>query len=434
MSAIDARTITVSEFGRIYAGQTYDGVMIQPKDIQELRGYIDEQNTKVSGEKAHYYDFLKPIRNGVQVNNYVGVLQTDSGLTIEILPKIYGKSASLEDKKVIRNLFFQMLKTARNINGKYYEMTNLDMRRNTIFEVFISMFLTQSSRIFKQGIKANYVSIQSNERFLKGKLLTGSHIRKNSFNNSKFYNEFDEYQANIPENQLLKTTLIFLLKRSKDHQNLRLIKEQLLYFDNVDEIRDPNQTFHKVQLGRDYVYYRQALEWCKIFLRGQSFTSFKGSSLAFALLFPMDKIFEAYISSIAIKSLPEYEISAQDKTYWLFDGTEETSRGYQLRPDLVLRDVTGKQTIIVDTKWKLLDHTGPTQADLYQMYVYFTRYKHNKEDVDKVILLYPYSENYNEQEFRSIKKANAELGAKVQVRFVDLLSVNIEEEVCKILK
>lgn len=421
------RTISIREFGRIYP----DGKHIFKRDIEELRAYIDEQNSKDFTGQSDIEEFLKPIKNGVQANNYVGVLQTKSGLTIEILPKIAGRTEEATDTRV-RQLFLEMLKAVRSINGKTFRLTNLNAKKNNLLEVFISKFLNESDMIIKRGLKSSYVTVQSNEKFLKGKLLMTQQLRRNIVNQSYFFNEYDEFMTNSAENQLIKTTLEYLLKNSRDNNNLRIIREQLVYFEFVDLTNSPEQTFQKVSIGRNYTYYEQALNWCRIFLSRKSFTSFKGSSLAFAVLFPMEEIFEAYIAYMMKNSIPDANVSAQDKKYSLFDRTNETKAGYRLRPDLVVR-FEDNRTTIADTKWKVLDSTGPSQTDLYQMYAYYTRYRHKSENVDKVVLIYPYSSSYSENEFRSTQFSSEELGAKIQVRFVDLLSGDIGKQLVNII-
>ena len=421
------RTISIREFGRIYP----DGKHIFKRDIEELRAYIDEQNSKDFTGQSDIEEFLKPIKNGVQANNYVGVLQTKSGITIEILPKIAGRTEEATDTRV-RQLFLEMLKAVRSINGKTFRLTNLNAKKNNLLEVFISKFLNESDMIIKRGLKSSYVTVQSNEKFLKGKLLMTQQLRRNIVNQSYFFNEYDEFMTNSAENQLIKTTLEYLLKNSRDNNNLRIIREQLVYFEFVDLTNSPEQTFQKVSIGRNYTYYEQTLNWCRIFLSRKSFTSFKGSSLAFAVLFPMEEIFEAYIAYMMKKSIPDANVSAQDKKYSLFDRTNETKAGYRLRPDLVVR-FEDNRTTIADTKWKVLDSTGPSQTDLYQMYAYYTRYRHKSENVDKVVLIYPYSSSYSENEFRSTQFSSEELGAKIQVRFVDLLSGDIGKQLVNII-
>lgn len=436
MVRVKNRVITVSEFERITSSKRINGVEITEQDVEVLRLYLDNPSAKSFNDQADINDFLRPIRNGVQVNNYVGILRTSTGLTIEVLPKIYGKSVKKDNDQELRALFLKMLKTVRRINGKNFEVTNLNTRRDNLLEVFISMFLSESDSVIKRGLKSTYVTLQSNNKFLKGKLLMANHLRKNNINQSNFYTEFDEFLSNSPENQLIKTTLELLLKISNDNSNLRIIREQLSYFEFISVTRTPDITFQRVNLGRNHKYYEQTLLWCEIFLSGQTFTSFGIKSKAIAVLFPMEKLFEAYIAALVKKKLKNHQVFLQDSQYSLFDFTSQFGRDrknkkvYYLRPDLVVR--ADNKMVIIDTKWKILDKKGPSQADLYQMYAYYTRYTQKEKNVSKVILLYPYTDDYEEKEFGSVSNS-LEITADIQVRFVDLMSESIEDDLVTII-
>ena len=89
-----------------------------------------------------------------------------------------------------------------------------------------------------------------------------------------------------------------------------------------------------------------------------------------------------------------------------------------MRPDSVIR--SDESTVIADTKWKVLKADGPTQADLYQMYAYHTRYSHKGEKVQKVVLLYPYSKEFLQTEFHSLTDIPDTNGVQVAVRHLDL--------------
>lgn len=366
----------------------------------------------------------------MQVNNYVGVLKTKSGLTIEVLPKISDKDEQITQ---VKKLFFDMLRTVKDVNGKVFDMTNLDISHHHLSELFISMFLHEVSIIVKNGMKSGYVIHERNEPFLKGKLLMNKQIQYNTVNKARFYNRFDEYHLNIPENQILKATLLYLLKETTDYRNNRIIRELLNYFEQVSLSRHPEQLFKKVKTSRQYVYYNQALQWAEIFLLKKSFTSFRGSSLAFALLFPMEKVFESYIAHHLKKMLGSDTVQAQENRYYLFkDGKERGN--YKLRPDIVVRrNNEGRDVIIIDTKWKRLDSTGPSQADLYQMYAYYTRYHHHQQNVKKVVVLYPYSPLFKERQYISRGHDMAE-EAVVEVCYVDLLNPDWQGKLMKILE
>ena len=115
------RVVTITEFGRLYANTDYEGVKVSKKDIEELKTFIDEGNSVYDEEvDSSINSFLRPIRLGVQANNYVGVLQTKSGLTIEILPKIHGKNEVSKKDNDVRKLFLKMLGAVKNIDGRTF--------------------------------------------------------------------------------------------------------------------------------------------------------------------------------------------------------------------------------------------------------------------------------------------------------------------------
>ena len=79
------------------------------------------------------------------------------------------------------------------------------------------------------------------------------------------------------------------------------------------------------------------------------------------------------------KHFPAEEIRAQSsKPYWKLDGY----RPVHLKPDIVI--TRGEQTIVIDTKWKILSNNRPSDDDLRQMYAY-TKYW----NATQTILCYP---------------------------------------------
>ncbi|RAI80665.1 hypothetical protein BFS35_009500 [Macrococcoides goetzii] len=422
------RNITITEYGRIYAGDVIDNVQITKEDINELKLFIDENNEK-DKSLSSIEEYLKPIRNGVQANNFVGVLKTKSGLTIEILPKIANGQHDLNDMK---KLFIKMLSTFKQINGKAFEMTHLSINDNSLIEIFIAMFLQEVNVIIKRGLKSDYIVLEQNESYLKGKLNIQKQIQLNSFNKTRFHSKFDEFDINIPENQIIKSTLLFLKKESKNGHNQKMINMYLHYFDSVSSIRDVDNTFKKIKKNREYAYYDQSIIWAEIFLKKKSFTSFTGNSLAYALLFPMEKVFESYVAHMIKNHLSNHEVYLQDSRYYLFDDDGSGNKHYRLKPDMIIKNSETKLVTIVDTKWKILNANGPAQSDLYQMYAYNSRYKHYGKDVNKVVLLYPQSNLYNEKVFisKKIGPNNMEnLNSKIEVVFINLFNTSWIEKI-----
>jgi len=312
----------------------------------------------------------------LQAQNYVGVLQTKDGITIEILPKIREL-----DRKTSKEILIKMLKTLKKSPFKNFNMAHLKSVNIPLLEIFITMFLNELSKLIKKGIKSDYVSKEENLPYLKGKLQIKEQIAKNYIHKERFFVSYDEYVSDRVENRLIKTTLHYLYKQSKLNSNKKRIREYLFVFDEVGVSYTIKSDFSKVKLGRQMKDYEQILIWAKTFLLGSSYSPHKGSDLAFALLFDMNKLFESYVGYYLKNQ--RYNLSLQDKQHHLT--FSEQIGVYSLRPDIVI----DKGEIIADTKWKLLSQEktrqGISRSDLYQMYAYGTKYKNCK----RMYLIYP---------------------------------------------
>jgi 5-methylcytosine-specific restriction enzyme subunit McrC len=261
-------------------------------------------------------------------------------------------------------------------------MAQLKDSKMPLLEIFISMFLDELDKLIKSGIKSDYIQKEENLKFLKGKLKLNEQLKKNFIHKERFFVEYDEFMSDRIENRIIKSTLKYLYKNSKLNKNQKRIREFLFVFDEIKECKNIKIAFNNIKLNRLMKDYQNIILWAKIFLFGNSFTPYKGNSVAFALLFDMNQLFESYVYHYLKKRIKN--IKAQDKTHHLayLNGKEKK---FQLKPDIAVDN--GK--IILDTKWKILNkektHNGINQADIYQLYAYGTKYQNCK----KLFLVYP---------------------------------------------
>ena len=354
--------ITITEFERIYQHD------IGKKDFGDIENFI----LKNSDENAPFLRIASGVGGKfIQARNYVGVLQTKSGLTIEILPKIADKNDAERSKAV----FIKMLKTLKNFPFKSSNLASLKTQNLPLLEIFISMFLCELEALVKKGIKSDYVALEENLNFLKGKLNINEQIKRNSIHKERFYVGYSEFLSDIKINRIIKTTLKFLYKKSNSSKNQQKIRELLFIFDEVSECEDYKNFFAKLVINRQVKHYEQTLLWCKIFLLNNSFTPHKGDDLSFALLFDMNALFESYVGNFIKKSFPGTILQHSEKHL------VEDPKSFKLRPDIFLK---GK--FIADTKWKIISSRDDiSQADLYQLYAYGKKHPCD----GKLHLIYP---------------------------------------------
>lgn len=387
------KLIEVKEFDTLISNEKYnDKYICVDKDIfSDLLEFIHAFNS--DSEESDVLDFIKigyrrNIGETLTFKNYVGLIQMKNNCQIQVLPKIEFLNGEQDETKKV---FMRMLRSMKDFPSKVFSNANLKMERMNLYEIFINMYLQEVRQLVKHGIKSSYVGVEDNLNFYKGKLLVNEHIKHNMVHQERFYVRYDEYQVNRPENRLIKSTLLKLQNITSSVENSKTIRQLLTSFEMLPPSINFDKDFSQIVIDRNTKDYEMLMQWSKVFLKNKSFTTFSGTENARALLFPMEKVFEAYVAQNMKKVFSKYHwnVSTQDKGHYLFNKLNgENYRKFAIRPDLVVtRD--DNSVVILDTKWKKLindqcKNYGISQVDMYQMYAYAKKYS-----TSEVWLLYP---------------------------------------------
>lgn len=419
------KVFEVTEFDVITNNEDYNNSekykYLESNQFNILIEFIENFREEGDGD---VFDFMRissrrNVGKVVSIRNYVGLIQLTNNFQIQVLPKINFASGEDVGNEKTKKIFLRMIRSMRNFPSKVFSDANLNIKEMNLYEIFINMYLQEVRQLIKRGIKLDYVIKEDNQKFLKGKLLTSYHIKKNLVHKERFYVAFDEFHLNRPENRLIKAALLRLLRVTMNSKNIKDIKQLLGSFEMVEPSVNYTKDFSRVKIDRTTKEYTMLIQWTKVFLMNKSFTTFSGDNLSKSLLFPMEKVFESYITFYIKKIFGNdgWDVSSQDKSYYLFN---EPRRRFALRPDIVCKK--DNRFIIMDTKWKnLLNDEGKNygilQSDMYQMYAYSKKYQ-----TSEIWLLYPLNDeisSYNEIKFDSGDETI------VRVHFVDV--ANIEE-------
>lgn len=414
--------LEVREFDRITCNPDYktEYAYLPEPIFRDLEAFIHA----FSGNEEHAdaldflkIGFLRNVGDIISVNNYVGLIQMHNGHQVQVLPKIDFTDCTDKGHEETKRVFLRMLRSMKDFPSKVFNEANLKMDRMTLYEIFINMYLQEARTLVKHGLKSAYVAREDNLNYYKGKLVVNEQIKQNIVHGERFYVRYDEYLVNRAENRLIKATLLKLQSISASVENQKEIRQLLTAFEIVAPSVNYHKDFSKVVLDRNTKNYHMLMRWSKVFLLDKSFTTFSGGHNARALLFPMEKVFEAYVAQELKKALQDlkWEISTQDKGYYLFD----SPRQFALRPDIVITR-TNSSRIILDTKWKrLVDRPrinyGISQSDMYQMYAYSKKY-----GASEVWLLYPINQEMRDHPEISFESAD---GVKVRLFFVDVANI-----------
>ena len=354
------------------------------------------------------------IGEALQLQNYVGVLELQSGLQIEILPKIdSGGNGSARD------VFLRMLaELGPDTSHKSLSGTHVSSDNTPLFEVLVTMFLDECAVLVKRGLRSAYSEVRSREPVVRGRIDFTRQARENPAHAELLHLAYQKYSLDRPENRIIKSTIRLLRGRSRNADNVRKAAQLLGALDNVSYSLNVEADFSRCVMDRTTRGYEALLGWCRVFLRGESFSMFRGSSIAMALLFPMERVFEDYVgktlrrTALSSGTLRSVELQARGK--WLF-----SEHKVPLRPDILCVS-NGGSHVVLDTKWKHVSSPRDlTVSDMHQMYAYGRRYR-GKDEVQHVILLYPWHEGVKRCGLLRGGRHASPDGVQVDMFFIDL--------------
>ena len=327
-------------------------------------------------------------RRWLRLDNYVGVIETPCGTQIEILPKhIDGVDAAPAARRVLR----KMLATCLNLPARTTGPTDIQAFDGPLTEWVMRQFLEVLDHLVKRGVRFDYRAVQEQQRFLRGRLDLSRQLRQPPGRHHLFQIEHDIFDADRPENRLLRSALDRVCRMTRDAHNWRLSHELATYLSPIPPSVDNASDFRRWRDDRLMAHYRPIRPWCALILNEQSPVSIAGEWHGISLLFPMERMFERYVEACLHRTLPaDVRVKAAASSKYLC--THRDANWFQLKPDFLLQ--RGEARWVLDTKWKRLDAAlggsddkyGLSQSDFYQLFAYGRHYLGGTGDV---FLIYP---------------------------------------------
>lgn len=366
---------------------------------EKVYGWLEEQCLRAAedGEAAWLRLTQRRGRRVAQVTSFVGVLRAPDGFQIEVLPKV-GKKMIGGGAAEARQLLIEMLRCLPGFRHIQTDSAKISAAGMPLLEVFIAEFLRAVERVVKRGLRSDYATRQDNFFTLRGKLLMGPHLRQNRYRADRFFTEHDEFEADRPENRLLHSALRRVLLLTASQANQQLARELQFVFADIPASPHPKIDFQRVRMDRGMESYAEALAWARLILDQESPLTGAGEHHAPSLLFPMEAVFEAFVAQHLAKQLARPLIlKTQARSHHLVRHLAQS--WFRLKPDLLIRDA-GRDVLVLDTKWKLLDGLkangtdkyGLSQSDFHQLQAYGQSYLGGQGDV---VLIYPRTAAFN---------------------------------------
>lgn len=324
-------------------------------------------------------------RRSLRAQQVVGVVSSAMA-RLEILPKIDGLDAG-----ATRATLVHMLARVFDLNIGSGAVAELGQQNEDLLEIVINAFCKRLFDAIRRGLPRQYLPMEADLSALRGRLDLKRQFTTLVTSPQLLACRYDELGPNIALNHVMKAAARLLLSAARSQSNQRLLREVLLAFADVADVAPSALRWDLIVLDRTNAHWADLVAMAKFLMSRRYQTVSGGGQVGFALLFPMNTLFEEYVGRTLRLALRGDNVSTRlqgPRGYVLRE--EGGAQRFATKPDIVLVD-GGRPSLVIDTKWKRLSAAldnpkrGVAQADVYQMLAYARVY-----GVKRLMLLYPH--------------------------------------------
>lgn len=219
-----------------------------------------------------------------------------------------------------------------------------------IHNLFAAIMSKGIAKQLKQGLHKEYISNTENLAVMRGKINIKGTI-DNRLNQKQLLScEYDELSENNIFNQIIKTTVFFLINKSSvSNEYKNILKKEMLYFENVDMISPIAIQWGRLRFDRNNQTYRMLLNLCRFVLTGLLLTTEKGEYRLATFLDDqrMSHLYEKFILEYYRKEHPYIQANASEINWQLDDGFSTLLPSMQ--SDIMLTH--NEKVLIIDAKY-----------------------------------------------------------------------------------
>ena len=241
--------------------------------------------------------------------------------------------------------------------------------------LFAAILAKGIGRQLKQGLYREYLNCKEDVAVVRGKIDMPGTIQHRLTRKRVLTCEYNELSENNLLNQILKTTVMVLLRHTRvDQEYKNDLKKEMLFFSNVDTINPSRIRWSAIRFQRNNNTYRMLISLCQLILEGMLQTTESGEYKLASFIDEqhMNRLYEKFILEYYAMECPQVTATASQIPWALDDGVGTLLPVMQ--SDIMLTQ--GNRVLIIDAKY--YTHTMQTQYDvhtlhsnnLYQIFTY----------------------------------------------------------------
>jgi 5-methylcytosine-specific restriction enzyme subunit McrC len=384
-------------------------------------------NQLAGEERGECCLIVEELREGLRIEarSWVGVVRfTEFDICVE--PKLAGDSLQL----------VQMVQYATGLDAlkRFSRERSLLTSDTNLFDLIALLFADACSALVKGGLKSGYTVHEDVLPALRGRLLADRQVMKRFGRVDQLECRYEEFETDIPENQLLAAALELCAQRVKNDLVRRQVRHLLMAF---KQLCDPS-TLNVYLLRESLSYtrlnerYRKAHALAWLVLDGLGITNLlrSGTTESFVFLIDMNLLFEQLLwralNTICSRSSLRVRYQLKNRSV-LWNGLKNKPYS-SIIPDFLIDDSSAsnemKRCLPIDAKYKLYDELKVGNEDIYQCFLYAFAYEQTQSrGLPRALLLYPGTKSIASEQVVEIRSVNGDTLGQVYAMGVSIPSL-----------
>lgn len=264
----------------------------------------------------------------------------------------------------------------RILNEEGYKSVQTEKFKN-IHDLMAAILIQGVTTQCKRGLHKDYIFCSEVTGNLRGKIDITNSTKQNTFMRKSMVCHYDSFSENILLNQIVKTTMLLLIRNIEVKISHRKeLRKLILFFENVDAVEPQSINWSALSYHRNNATYKLLISICQLVIKGLLMTTEDGEQKMRQFFDDqqMHRLYEKFLLSYFKKEHPGYAANASYIDWNVDDGEKNFLPAMQSDITLTKND----KNLIIDAKYygnTMQTHTmfnskTLISSNLYQMYTY----------------------------------------------------------------
>lgn len=275
---------------------------------------------------------------------------------------------------LIKNIYYMLSYAFTNLKSEEYKSVQLEEFEN-VHNLFAAILSKGIGKQLKQGLYREYIGKTENLNVIRGKVVIPEAIKNKANHRNTVTCDYDELSVNNAYNQIIKTTVLLLLRHAKVEENYKNdLRKEMLFFEEVDAVDPKTIHWSNIRFYRNNITYQMLINICQMIIEGMLLSTDNGdyNLASFIDEQRMSKLYERFILEYYTAHHPDLSPSAP-----LIPWAEKEEHGSKLpimKSDIVLEK--DNRILIIDAKYytknmqEHFDTYSIVSGNLYQIFTY----------------------------------------------------------------